>query len=117
MKRIGILAAAAAAVTAIVAGNGAAAIPKLQASVSDPVSISLTFKGKKVSNLKAGRYTIVVRDMASDHDFHLTGPGLNRSTTTGGIGTWKWNVTLQKGKYTYVCDPHSAFMKGSFTVK
>ena len=86
MKRIGMLAAVAAA-AAIVVGNGGAAIPKLQAVVSDPVNISLTFGGKKVTSLKAGKYTIVVRDTAGDHDFHLSGPGLNRSTTVGGTGT------------------------------
>ena len=111
------LAAAAAAVAAIVAGNGGAAIPKLQGMVSDPVNISLTFGGKKVTSLKAGRYTIVVRDMAADHDFHLSGPGVNRKTTTGGIGTSRWTVTLRKGTYKYVCDVHSTFMKGSFIVK
>ena len=116
MKRIGMLAAIAAA-AAIVAGNGGAAIPKLQAMVSDPVNISLTFGGKKVTSLKAGKYTIVVRDTAGDHDFHLSGPGVNRSTTVGGTGTSKWNVTLRKGTYKYVCDVHSTFMKGSFTVK
>jgi len=116
MKRIGMLAAAA-AVAAIVSGNGGAATPKLRATVSDPVNISLTFGGKKVTSLNAGKYTIVVRDIAGDHDFHLTGPGLNRSTTVGGTGTSRWNVTLRKGTYKYVCDAHSTFMKGSFTVK
>jgi plastocyanin len=116
MRRIGMLVAPA-AVAAILTGNGGAAIPKLQATVSDPVSISLTFGGKKVTSLKAGKYTIVVRDMAGDHDFHLSGPGLNRSTTVGGTGTSKWNVTLRKGTYKYQCDAHSTFMRGSFTVK
>jgi plastocyanin len=117
MKRIAMLAAAAAAAAAIVAGNGGAAIPKLQATVSDPVNISLTFGGKKVTTLKAGRYTIVVRDTAADHDFHLTGPGVNRRTTVGGIGSSRWRVTLRTGTYKYVCDVHATFMKGSFTVK
>ena len=116
MKRIGMLAAAA-VVAAIGSGSGGAATPKLRATVSDPVNISLTFGGKKVTSLNAGKYTIVVRDMAGDHDFHLTGPGLNRSTTVGGTGTSRWNVTLRKGTYKYVCDAHSTFMKGSFTVK
>ena len=102
---------------AIFAGSGAAAIPKLQGSVSDPVNISLKFGGKKVTNLKAGKYRLVVRDLATDHDFHLTGPGVNRSTPIGSTGTWRWTITLRKGTYKYVCDPHSAFMKGSFTVK
>jgi plastocyanin len=116
MKRIGLLAATA-AVAAIVAGNGGAATPKLQGLVSDPVNITLTVGGKKVSTLRPGRYTVVVRDTAADHDFHLTGPGVDRSTTIGGTGTWRWIVNLRKGSYTYVCDPHSSFMKGSFTVK
>ena len=115
MKRIGMLAAVAVA-AAIVAENGGAAIPKLQAVVSDPVNISLTLGGKKVTSLKAGKYTIVVRDTAGVHDFHLSGPGLNRSTTVGGTGTSMWSVTLRKGTYKYVCDVHATFMKGSFTV-
>jgi plastocyanin len=117
MKRIGILAAVGAAVAGIAVGNGGAAIPKLQATVSDPVNISLTFGGKRVTTLKAGQYTVVVRDTASDHDFHLSGPGVNRTTTIGGTGTSRWNVILRKGTYKYVCDPHSTFMKGTFTVK
>jgi hypothetical protein len=116
MKRIGLLAATA-AVAAILAGNGGASTPKLQGLVSDPVNITLTLGGKKVSTLKAGRYLVIVRDTAADHNFHLTGPGVDRSTTIGGTGTWRWNVKLRKGTYTYVCDPHSSFMKGSFTVK
>jgi plastocyanin len=32
------------------------------------------------------------------------------------VGTKTWTVTLKAGKYTYVCDPHASFMKGSFTV-
>ncbi len=109
--------AAVATIAAVLTGNAGASNPKLHALVSDPVNISLTVGGKKVTSLKAGKYTIVVRDTASDHDFHLTGPGVNKSTTVGGTGTQTWKVTLKKGKYTYVCDPHAIFMKGSFTVK
>jgi plastocyanin len=116
MRRICLLAAAATLVAAL-AGSAGAANPKLQARVADPVSISLTVAGKKVSSLKAGTYTIVVKDQASDHDFHLTGPGVNRTTTVGGIGTQTWKVTLKRGTYTYKCDPHAAFMKGTFKVK
>ena len=116
MKRICLLAAAV-AVAAVAAASAGAANPKLQARVADPVSITLTVGGKKVSSLKAGKYTIVVKDEAGDHDFHLTGPGVNRTTTVGGTGTQTWTVTLKRGTYTYKCDPHAAFMKGSFTVK
>ncbi|MBA2475537.1 MAG: hypothetical protein H0V40_06240, partial [Actinobacteria bacterium] len=27
-----------------------------------------------------------------------------------------WRVTLKRGTYTYVCDPHASSMKGTFTV-
>jgi plastocyanin len=110
-------AALAAVTTAIVGASGAAAAPvTLNASVSDPLNISLTQGGKKVTKLKAGTYKIVVADKAADHNFHLSGPGLNKLTSVSGKGTSTWTVTLKKGTYKYVCDPHAAFMKGSFTV-
>ena len=115
MKQIAALAALVAALT--IAANAAAATPKLTASVSDPLNISLTAGGKKVSSLKAGTYTIVVEDKASDHNFHLSGPGVNKLTSVSGKGTTTWKVVLKKGTYKYVCDPHASFMKGSFTVK
>ena len=43
--------------------------------------------------------------------------GYFQDATVGGTGTSRWNVTLRKGTYKYVCDAHSTFMKGSFTVK
>jgi plastocyanin len=120
MNRTRMLAAAAlAALVTVIVASGAAAAPRggtLVASVSDPLNISLTQGGKKVTSLKAGAYTITVQDKASDHDFHLTGPGVNKVTSVSGKGTTTWKVTLKKGTYKYVCDPHKAFMKGSFTV-
>jgi len=115
MNRIALLAAACLAALGAAAAASAAP-PTLVGSVSDPLNISLTQNGKKVTHLKAGTYTIVVKDTASDHDFHLTGPGVDKTTTVGGKGTFRWKVTLKKGTYTYVCDPHASFMKGSFTV-
>ncbi len=64
----------------------------------------------------AGTYRITVHDLAAIHDFHLTGPGVNKRTTVSGIGTTTWVVTLKKGTYTYVCDPHRAFMIGTLKV-
>ena len=112
--------AAGAALAALALGASAAGAappsPKLIGSVSDPLNISLTKSGRKVTHLKAGRFTIVVEDTASDHNFHLSGPGVDRLTSVAGKGTFTWMVTLRKGTYTYVCDPHRDFMKGSFTV-
>ena len=101
---------------AVFASGAGATTPKLNASVSDPFNISLTQGTTKVTNLKAGTYTIVVKDTAADHNFHLKGPGVNKSTSVGGKIATIWTVTLKKGTYTYVCDPHSSSMKGSFTV-
>jgi plastocyanin len=116
MKRICMLAAAAVA-AATVAGGAGAATPKLTAAVSDPTNISLKMGSAKVTSLKAGKYTIVVKDQAADHNFHLTGPGVEKKTSVGAKTTATWTVTLKKGTYKFVCDPHASFMKGSFTVK
>ena len=119
MNRTRMLAAAglaALAAASVGAAGAGAATPKLVASVSDPLNISLTQGGKKVTKLRAGAYTITVQDKAADHNFRLTGPGLDKTTSVSGKGTTTWKVTLKKGTYTYVCDPHASFMKGSFTV-
>jgi plastocyanin len=119
MNRTRMLAAAglAALGTSVIgAGAAGAATPKLTASVSDPLNISLKVGGKKVSKLKAGTYKILVVDKAADHNFHLKGPGVNKLTSVSGKTTTTWTVTLKKGTYKFVCDPHASFMKGSFTV-
>jgi plastocyanin len=41
---------------------------------------------------------------------------VNVKTTVKGIGTKTFTVTLRKGTYKFICDPHP-FMKGSFSVK
>jgi plastocyanin len=58
-----------------------------------------------------------ISDKSSIHNFHLTGPGgLNKKTSVGGTGSSTWKLTLKKGTYKFVCDPHASLMKGSFTV-
>jgi len=93
-----------------------AATPTLVGTDGPGFTITLTKGGKKVSKLKAGTYTIRVQDKAADHNFHLRGPGVNKATSVSAKTTTTWKVTLKKGTYTYVCDPHASFMKGSFTV-
>jgi plastocyanin len=106
---LAVLVAALAAPTALAGGT-------LNGTVGPGFTISLTQSGKKVTKLKAGTYTIVVSDKASIHNFHLSGPGVNKSTSVGGSGKSTWKVTLKKGKYHFQCDPHASFMNGSFTV-
>jgi plastocyanin len=66
--------------------------------------------------VKAGTYLITIRDKASIHDFHLTGPGVNKTTSVPKVGTTKWTVKLKKGTYKFVCDPHKAIMHGVLKV-
>jgi len=116
LKRICTIAAVVTA-AAVAAGSAGAATPTLKAYVNDSFKIGLTKSGKSVKSLKAGKYLIVVSDPSTTHNFHLTGPGVNKKTSVSGKGTFKWTVTLKKGTYKFVCDPHASFMKGSFTVK
>ena len=101
------------AVAAVVALPAGAATPKLLGTVGPGFTITLTKKPTK-----AGKYTLVVSDKSSIHNFHLKGPGVNVKTSVAATGTKTFkNLTLKKGKYTFVCDPHKAQMHGSFTVK
>jgi plastocyanin len=79
-------------------------------------TITLKQGSAKVTNLKAGTYTFQIADKSNIHNFHLKGPGVDKKTGVGFQGNVTWIVKLSKGTYTYVCDPHKAFMKGSFSV-
>ena len=117
MSRIRFALAAAAAVAVLVAASAQAATPKLVGTVGPGFTISLTKGGTKVKTLKKGKYTIVVRDKSTIHNFRLKGPGLNKQITSVSFqGTKTVTVTLKKGKYTYDCDPHFAAMHHTFTV-
>jgi hypothetical protein len=101
----------------IFAGSTPAATKTLSGSVGPGFTISLKYKGKKVSKLTPGRYRIRVSDKSDFHNFHITGPGVNRRITTVDFeGTKSRTFRLKKGTYRYVCDPHSDEMKGSFKV-
>lgn len=89
----------------------------LNATVGPGFTISLTGPdGKAVTTLKAGTYTINVDDQSDIHDFHLTGTGVDKTTSVSGTGKETWTVTFQAGKYSYQCDPHASSMKGDFEV-
>jgi plastocyanin len=116
LNRIRFAVAAIAAVSALVVAGPAAAATKLVGTVGPGFTITLTMGGKKVTSLKAGTYTVTIRDKSNFHNFHLRGAGLNKTTSVTFVGTKTWTLSLKKGKYTYVCDPHRVNMKGSFTV-
>ena len=117
MKLVALTAIVAALALPAISATASAATPTLVGTDGPGFTITLTQGGKKVTKLKAGKYTFVVKDVAKTHNFHLTGPGgVNKKTPVKGKGTYTWHVTLKKGTYRYVCDPHKTIMKGSFTV-
>jgi plastocyanin len=116
MLRIRLAFVALLAAALVVVASASAATPTLNAVDGPGFTITLK-KGKtKVTSLKAGKYKIVVKDLSNIHNFHLKGPGVNKDTGVGKKGTLSWTVTLKKGTYKYVCDPHATIMKGSFKV-
>ncbi len=72
--------------------------------------------GKAITELPAGDYEVKVTDKATIHNFHLTGPGVDEKTGVQGTDDATFDITLEKGKYDYECDPHVSSMNGSFTV-
>jgi plastocyanin len=74
--------------------------------------------GKRTTNLPvtAGTYVITIHDLSSIHNFHLSGPGINKLTSVPATGTTTWRVTLKKGTYHFVCDPHRPIMHGILKV-
>jgi plastocyanin len=110
--RIRIIAASVAVAAIVAVVPAIAATPVFKGSVGPGFVISMAKKPTK-----AGTITLVVSDKSSMHDFHLVGPGVNVSTSVPFVGTKTFKITLKKGTYTFVCDPHKSFMHGSFTIK
>ncbi|MGZ8715699.1 MAG: cupredoxin domain-containing protein [Gaiellaceae bacterium] len=112
------LAILAVSLTAVAVGNaGTQKSPGLTGEVGPGFSIEVKLAGKDLKTIKAGTYAIKVQDKSNIHNFHLKGPGVNKSTSVPFTGSQTWKVTLKPGKYTYQCDPHAAGgMKGTFKV-
>ncbi|MDQ5822549.1 MAG: hypothetical protein M3540_14025 [Actinomycetota bacterium] len=90
---------------------------KLVGTVGPGSSISLKkSSGGSAARLAAGRYAVTVRDRSKADNFHLVGPGVNRSTAVGFVGTRTWAVTLKKGTYRFQSDPHKTRLKGTIRV-
>ena len=119
MSRIPLLIAGLATMLVLAAPSAGMGPVKLIGTVGPGYTISLKKAGVKVRTLKAGRYTVTVTDKSNIHNFHLKGPGVSKVITgTAFKGTKSVTVTLKKGTYTYVCDPHATIpsMKGTFRV-
>jgi hypothetical protein len=98
----------------------ASAPPRLKGVVGPGFTISLKKGGKKVTKLKAGRYTFVIADRSSFHDFTLEqekgGKFEKHLTKVPSTGTVMKTVVLKKGKWKYYCSAHEDQMHGFFTV-
>jgi hypothetical protein len=110
-RAIPLLVVAALVAVLATAFSATAATPIYKGSVGPGFTIAL-----RNPPTKAGKIRLVVADLSSSHNFHLTGPGVNVATSVGGTGTKTFTITLEKGTYRYRCDPHQSFMKGSFRI-
>jgi hypothetical protein len=106
-----------------VARSHAAVSQTMRATVHEDQSIALLFDdGTPVGNqartpptIPPGTYTIRVVDDTDEHNFHLSGPGVDQSTSVGGEANATWTVTLQPGaQFRFQCDTHFDFMFGVF---
>jgi len=90
---------------------------KLLGTVGPGSSISLKkSSGAAAKTLPAKKYTVSVRDLSKVQNFHLIGPGVNRSTGVGFTGRASWTITLKKGTYRFQSDPNRARLHGSIRV-
>ena len=118
-RAVALAAAAALAAVSNAAGVNSMALPKLHGTVGPGFTISLKdAQGKAVKTLTHGKYTFVVQDKASIHNFTLNGPGITNKTITGTIfvGTKTVTLTLKKGTYTFLCTVHPTTVTGKFKV-
>src|SRR4051795_9585597 len=94
-----LLFSAVAALALATTGSSAASSAKtVNGTVGPGFTIALTMNGKQVTKLKAGKpYRFVISDQADIHDFHLSGPGLNRVLTgVSFTGTKSFVLRLKK---------------------
>jgi hypothetical protein len=98
------------------AGSTGADNGQLVGSVGPGFGISLKdSNGAAVKHLDAGTYTVLVHDLSEEHNFHLSGPGVDVSTDVTFTGDKTFTITVTDGTYTFVCDVHAAQMHGLFT--
>lgn len=72
--------------------------------------------GSDVKHLDPGARTIVIHDLATNHSFHLRGPGVDMATPIEDLQEASWQVALADGTYKFFCDMHPTSMHGQFTV-
>ena len=103
----------------LAASSGAkrASPTELTGTVGPGFTITLKTGTRAVKTLAAAKYTFVIKDKSDIHNFHLTGPGVDRKTTVAFTGTTRWTLKLRGGTYTYLCDPHATAMMGGHLMR
>ncbi len=115
------LAAAAVAVAIVASAQARSSSTRLTGTVGPGYTINLKKGTTKVKTLKAGRYTFVITDKASIHNFTVErekgGPKIER-TLTGTLFQGKKTVTmtLKTGSWKYYCSNHESQIFGFFKV-
>jgi len=90
---------------------------RLALTVGPGFTISLkTLAGRKITVLRPGAYTFVVRDRSANHNARVRGATTTRATGVGFRGTRTWRVVLRKGMLVVQCDPHRSTMRQAIRV-
>ena len=75
-------------------------LPRIRGRVDAPRTITIS-----KNSVPAGRYKFVINDATAFHNWHILGD-VNKSSTVGGTGIFKWRARLSQGSYTVHCDVH-----------
>jgi plastocyanin len=111
-----LLISAALAVGLVAAAPTGAADGQLTGSVGPGFAITVKdSNGTDVKHLDPGTYTLLVHDLSEEHNFHLSGPGVDVATDITFVGDKTFTITVKDGNYSFVCDFHPSRMVGSFT--
>ena len=121
MKRIALVLLATGLAAAMFLVSAEASTPKLIGTVGPGFTITLKKGAAKVKTLKAGKYTFVITDNASIHNFTIErekgGPKIEKTLTgTSFQGKKTVTVTLKTGSWKFYCSIHEPQMFGFFKV-
>ena len=121
MKRITLVLLATGLAAAMFLVSAEASTPKLIGTVGPGFTITLKKGAAKVKTLKAGKYTFVITDKASIHNFTIErekgGPKIEKTLTgTSFQGKKTVTVTLKPGSWKFYCSIHEPQMFGFFKV-
>jgi hypothetical protein len=98
-----------------------ASTPKLTGTVGPGFTISLKKGAAKVKTLKAGKYTFVISDKSTIHNFTVErekgGPKIEKTLTgTSFQGKKTVSMTLKPGSWKFYCSNHESQIFGFFKV-